>query len=60
MGTIIEFPADAASRRESAAPGGPATVLILPAIRIERHADAATEPAPEQGAGRSRRRRARS
>jgi len=41
MGTIIEFPADAASRRlgitmHGAPDKGMATVLILPVVRIER------------------------
>jgi len=44
MGTIIEFPADAASRRlGSTVDGGPregmGTILILPVIRIEREPD---------------------
>ncbi|RED37802.1 hypothetical protein BJ123_106125 [Rhodopseudomonas thermotolerans] len=64
MGTIIEFPADAASRR----PGSPmvasdrsATVTILPVIRIERHAEAGSEDGPQGAApGRRRGRRARS
>ena len=41
MGTIIEFPADAASRRpgptmDGAPRDGLGTVLILPVVRIER------------------------
>ena len=40
MGTIIEFPADAASRRlgamHGAASDGMGTVLILPVVRIDR------------------------
>lgn len=64
MGTIIEFPKDAASRREGRAYDGPATVVILPAIRIERHGEhhghAAVEPEPGQHAGRRKRRRMRS
>ena len=44
MGTVIAFPADAAARRaglgkEQARPEHSATVVILPAIRIERYAD---------------------
>ena len=68
MGTIVELPAGMASRR--AAPGtemapreGTATILILPAIRIERHADeTGSGGGPEEGTapGRRRRRRARS
>jgi hypothetical protein len=68
MGTIIEFPADAASRRlgstvDVAPREGPATVLILPAVRIERHTDETSGGSgPEEGTapGRRRRRRARS
>jgi hypothetical protein len=68
MGTIIEFPADAASRRLGGTMGvaprhGTATVLILPVVRIERHADETNGGSgPEQGtaSGRRRRRRARS
>ncbi|HEY0219093.1 MAG TPA: hypothetical protein VGC26_04900 [Afipia sp.] len=68
MGTIIEFPKGAATRRsgsnmDSAPRMQSATVVILPVIRIERYAE---EPAgghgPEEGAapGRRRKRRARS
>jgi hypothetical protein len=44
MGTIIEFPANAASRRPGSAMGGAVgdgmgTVLILPVVRIERQTD---------------------
>jgi hypothetical protein len=61
MGTIIEFPADAASRRlgamHGAASDGMGTVLILPVIRIERETDGGR--GPEQGTATSRRRRRR-
>ena len=61
MGTIIEFPVDAASRRlgamHGAASDGMGTVLILPVIRIERETDGGR--GPEQGTARSRRRRRR-
>jgi hypothetical protein len=68
MGTIIEFPADAASLRLSGNMDGPprqgsATILILPAVRIERHADESSGGrGPEEGTapGRRRRRRVRS
>jgi hypothetical protein len=68
MGIIVEFPADAASRRaglgmEAAPREATATILILPAIRIERHTDETSDGSgPEQGAatGRRRKRRARS
>ncbi|MGP9811853.1 hypothetical protein ACTZWT_10110 [Rhodopseudomonas sp. NSM] len=66
MGTIIEFPTDAASRRSGSTmvlpPDRPATIVILPAIRIERHAETRDDDGPEQGDAprRRRRRRARS
>jgi hypothetical protein len=75
MGTIIEFPADAASRRQafgiqaSAIDGGPreagssevmGTVLILPVIRIEREPDETNGGSgPEEGTAPGRRRRRR-
>jgi hypothetical protein len=67
MGTVIAFPADAASRlgstvnRSSDQMRG--TVVILPVIRIDRETDETNgRSGPEQGtaAGRRRRRRARS
>jgi hypothetical protein len=64
MGTIIEFPADAASRRpdstiDGASVGG-GTVLILPVIRIERETDGTSGGSgPEEGAAPGRRRRRR-
>jgi hypothetical protein len=64
MGAIIEFPADAASRRLGSTTGaaqreGMGTILILPVVRIERDADGR---GPEEGTapGRRRRRRVRS
>ena len=68
MGIIIEFPAHAASRRlggsiDVAQRQGTATILILPAVRIERHTDETSGGSgPEEGTapGRRRRRRARS
>lgn len=68
MGTIVEFPADAASRRTNAgmfmaARETTATILILPAVRIERHSEGISgDGGPEEGAapGRRRKRRARS
>jgi hypothetical protein len=65
MGTIIEFPADAASRRlgstvGDAAQEGKATVLILPVIRIERQAEETNGGrGPKEGAAPGRRRRRR-
>ncbi|MDB5603155.1 MAG: hypothetical protein JWP25_55 [Bradyrhizobium sp.] len=63
MGTIIEFPADAASRRPgSTMDGAPreGTVLILPVVRIEREVDETSGGrGPEQGTAPGRRRRRR-
>ncbi len=65
MGTIIEFPADAASRRlgstvDGAAREGSATILILPAVRIQRDTDETSGGSgPEEGAAPGRRRRRR-
>ncbi len=65
MGTIIEFPADAASRRSGlTTDGGPheglGTILILPVIRIERDGDETNGGSgPEEGAAPGRRRRRR-
>jgi hypothetical protein len=63
MGTIIEFPADAASRRPgSTIDGAPrdGTVLILPVVRIERQAvETGDGRGPEAGAAPGRRRRRR-
>jgi hypothetical protein len=65
MGTIIEFPADAASRRLSPSmigtpDGSMGTVLILPVVRIERDGDEASDGSgPEEGAASGGRRRRR-
>jgi hypothetical protein len=65
MGTIIEFPAVAASRRlGSAMDGAPreglGTILILPVVRIERApAETSGGSGPEEGAAPGRRRRRR-
>ena len=64
MGTIIEFPADAASRRlgstmDGAPRDGLGTVLILPVVRIERTADESGGRGPEEGTAPRRRRRRR-
>jgi hypothetical protein len=65
MGTIIEFPADAAARRlgstvDGAPCEGMATILILPVIRIEREPDETSGGSgPEEGAAPGRRRRRR-
>jgi hypothetical protein len=66
MGTIIDFPTQAVSRRLASwldeVPGKEmGTVLILPVVRIERNVEQSTGGGPEEGAapGRRRRRRAR-
>lgn len=65
MGTVIEFPADAASRRlgstmGDAAQEGRGTVLILPVIRIERQVEETSGGrGPEEGTAPGRRRRRR-
>jgi hypothetical protein len=62
MGTIIEFPASRrlGSSTEFVPLETVGTVLILPVIRIERHADETSgDRRPEQGAATGRRRRRR-
>ncbi|WP_334404340.1 hypothetical protein [Bradyrhizobium sp. AZCC 2289] len=63
MCTIIEFPADAASRRPGmvgAPREGLGTLLILPVVRIERDTDGTSGGrGPEEGAAPGRRRRRR-
>jgi hypothetical protein len=65
MGTIIEFPADAALRRPDSSTDGVSregfgTVLILPVVRIEREPDETNGGSgPEEGAAPGRRRRRR-
>jgi len=62
MGTIIEFPSDAASRRlGSSMIGAPlGTILILPVVRIERTPDETRGGnGPEEGTAPGRRRRRR-
>ncbi len=65
MGTIIEFPADAASRRlgstmDGAPREGTGTILILPVVRIEREPDETSGGrGPEEGTAPGRRRRRR-
>ena len=55
MGTVIEFPADAASRRlgstvDGATQNAKGTVVILPVIRIERQVEETSgDRGPEQG-----------
>jgi hypothetical protein len=65
MGTVIEFPADAASRRlgstvDDVIRQAKGTVVILPVIRIERQAEETSgDRGPEQGTAPGRRRRRR-
>jgi hypothetical protein len=65
MGTIIEFPADAATRRlgstvDGATQEDKGTVLILPVIRIERQVEETSGGrGPEEGTAPGRRRRRR-
>jgi hypothetical protein len=63
MGTLIEFPADAASRRPGSTMNGApreGTVLILPVVRIEREVDETSGGrGPEEGTAPRRRRRRR-
>ena len=65
MSTIIEFPADAASRRPGSSMNGApregmGTVLILPVVRIERAIDETSSGSgPEEGTAPGRRRRRR-
>jgi hypothetical protein len=63
MGTIIEFPANAPSRRLGSMDGvreGMGTVLILPVIRIERQSEETSGGrGPEEGTAPGRRRRRR-
>jgi hypothetical protein len=65
MGTIIVFPADAASRRpastmDGAPREGIGIVLILPVVRIERNTDETRGGSgPEEGTAPGRRRRRR-
>ena len=64
MGTIIEFPANAPSRRLGSIDGvsreSIGTILILPVIRIERETDESTGGSgPAEGAAPGRRRRRR-
>ena len=61
MGEVIQFPDDAGGRggRYVDANSEPATVIILPVIRIDRGPDDSDGVAPKSGnqAGRRRRRR---
>jgi hypothetical protein len=65
MSTIIEFPADAASRRPGSTMNGApregmGTILILPVVRIERAPDKTSGGSgPQEGTAPGRRRRRR-
>jgi hypothetical protein len=61
MGEVIRFPdeADISRRgRHVDASSEPATVIILPVVRIDRNPDDSGDVAPQTGTGRRRRRRA--
>jgi hypothetical protein len=60
MGEVIRFPEDAGTGRGRYvdAASEPATVIILPVVRIERGPDGSDDQAPQTGTGRRRRRRA--
>jgi hypothetical protein len=60
MGEVIRFPEDAGSSRGRYvdATTEPATVIILPVVRIERSPDGSGDQEPQTGTGRRRRRRA--
>jgi hypothetical protein len=61
MGEVIRFPEDAGTGRGGRyvdASTEPATVIILPVVRIERGPDGSDGQEPQTGNGRRRRRRA--
>jgi hypothetical protein len=60
MGEVIRFPEEAEGRRGRYvdATSEPATVIILPVVRIERDPDGSGDVEPATGNGRRRRRRA--
>lgn len=61
MGEVIRFPEDAGTGRGGRyvdASTEPATVIILPVVRIERGPDGSGDQEPQTGNGRRRRRRA--
>ena len=58
MGEVIQFPDEAGGRgRYVDANSEPATVIILPVVRIEREPDGSNGLEPKRGNGRRRRRR---
>jgi len=61
MGEVIRFPDEAGAGRGGKhvdANTEPATVIILPVVRIERSPDGSGDIEPKTGNGRRRRRRA--
>ncbi len=61
MGEVIRFPDDASYARAGGyidANTEPATVIILPVVRIDRTRDGSGDAEPQTGNGRRRRRRA--
>jgi hypothetical protein len=62
MGTIIQFPDSMRFSRDvrHGAQGEDATIIILPAVRVERHSDSSadgSDPNTKDSSPRSRRRR---
>jgi hypothetical protein len=60
MGEVIRFPDEAGTSRGGKyidATTEPATVIILPVVRIDRAPDGSGDPEPQTGTGRRRRRR---
>jgi hypothetical protein len=58
MSTVIRFPE---ARRGSSSPvlnAAPASIVILPVVRIERHTDLTEDPRPPSASIRGTRRRA--
>lgn len=60
MGEVIRFPEETGAGRGKYvdATTEPATVIILPVVRIERGPDGSGDQEPHTGTGRRRRRRA--
>jgi hypothetical protein len=61
MGTVVEFPGHGSAERVSGYRGArlePATVIILPVIRIERYDEEPADRAATRSQRRRRRRRA--
>lgn len=60
MGEVIRFPDEAGTARGRyvSATTEPATVIILPVVRIEREPGGSGDQEPQSGSGRRKRRRA--